>query len=252
MFWKLISGWLDPRTIARFHILDSNYKSELLKYFDPSDLPDFVGGTCHCTYYGGCVPWCTSPGYENPNYRDDALIANISPGSVFCHEVEITSVGQVINCWFSANGQEINFKVMKVDTAEEVFPLKNFEGEKWVHVPITPSSTGTFTLIWQSEKRKIKDLKLQISVDSDPFSEQPENITIRTIQEEDEYLQSSQSNNNSNQTELSNFGEIQIAPQIWSKRWFTLLNGVLRIYNKKKVLNLPKNLSLLIRPFFFP
>ncbi len=50
--WSLIKPWLDEATVRKIHILGKGYKTELLTYIDPSQLPADLGGSCHCK--GGC------------------------------------------------------------------------------------------------------------------------------------------------------------------------------------------------------
>ncbi|WCJ25932.1 Phosphatidylinositol/phosphatidylcholine transfer protein SFH11 [Euphorbia peplus] len=62
MLWKAIRAFLDPRTLAKIHVLGSNYLNNLLEVIDASNLPSFLGGNCTCSDYGGCLlsdkgPW---------------------------------------------------------------------------------------------------------------------------------------------------------------------------------------------------
>ena len=50
--WSIIKRFLDPKTIAKVHILGSDYQKELCQLVDGSSLPKFLGGTCSCP--GGC------------------------------------------------------------------------------------------------------------------------------------------------------------------------------------------------------
>lgn len=51
--WKLIRGWLHPRTQAKINVLGSDFQSVLLERIDADQLPVRLGGTCNCE--GGCV-----------------------------------------------------------------------------------------------------------------------------------------------------------------------------------------------------
>lgn len=58
--WSLIKGWLDEATVAKIHILGSDYKKGLLEQIPADSLPTYFGGTCNCP--GGCSlsdagPW---------------------------------------------------------------------------------------------------------------------------------------------------------------------------------------------------
>ncbi|KAK8505584.1 hypothetical protein V6N12_038325 [Hibiscus sabdariffa] len=62
MLWKVIKAFMDARTLAKIHVLGSNYLSNLIEVIDPSNLPTSLGGSCTCADYGGCLrsdkgPW---------------------------------------------------------------------------------------------------------------------------------------------------------------------------------------------------
>eukprot|EP00257_Ricinus_communis_P009808 XP_002528928.2 phosphatidylinositol/phosphatidylcholine transfer protein SFH11 [Ricinus communis] len=62
MLWKALKAFLDARTLAKIQVLGSNYQSNLLEVIDASNLPSFLGGSCTCSDYGGCLfrdkgPW---------------------------------------------------------------------------------------------------------------------------------------------------------------------------------------------------
>lgn len=68
--WVLVKPMLDEVTVNKISILGSSYQAELLKFIDKENLPDFLGGSCHCEDLGGCLhvdkgPWSdgTIPGY---------------------------------------------------------------------------------------------------------------------------------------------------------------------------------------------
>ncbi|XP_051195324.1 phosphatidylinositol/phosphatidylcholine transfer protein SFH12 isoform X1 [Lolium perenne] len=60
LLWNTVKSFLDPKTTAKIHVLGNKYQPKLLEVIDPSELPDFLGGTCVCE--GGCMrsdkgPW---------------------------------------------------------------------------------------------------------------------------------------------------------------------------------------------------
>jgi len=60
--WAIIKGFLDEKTRNKIKILGGNYKKDLLEVVEADNLPDFLGGTCTCAEYGGCMysnlgPW---------------------------------------------------------------------------------------------------------------------------------------------------------------------------------------------------
>ncbi|KQJ98842.1 phosphatidylinositol/phosphatidylcholine transfer protein SFH8 isoform X2 [Brachypodium distachyon] len=62
LIWNSVKGFLDPKTSSKIHVLGSNYQSRLLEVIDPSELPEFLGGSCSCADKGGCLgsnkgPW---------------------------------------------------------------------------------------------------------------------------------------------------------------------------------------------------
>ncbi|XP_039046836.1 phosphatidylinositol/phosphatidylcholine transfer protein SFH11-like [Hibiscus syriacus] len=62
MLWKVIKAFMDARTLAKIHVLGSNYLNNLIEVIDPSNLPTFLGGSCTCADNGGCLlsdkgPW---------------------------------------------------------------------------------------------------------------------------------------------------------------------------------------------------
>ncbi|KAG8080685.1 hypothetical protein GUJ93_ZPchr0007g4611 [Zizania palustris] len=60
--WKVLKAFMEARTLAKIQVLGTNYLSTILEAIDPSNLPDFLGGTCSCSATGGCLlqdkgPW---------------------------------------------------------------------------------------------------------------------------------------------------------------------------------------------------
>ncbi|KAH7658795.1 Phosphatidylinositol transfer protein SEC14 and related proteins protein [Dioscorea alata] len=62
LLWNTIKSFLDPKTTSKIHVIGSKYQSKLFEIIDPSELPEFFGGTCTCADVGGCLksekgPW---------------------------------------------------------------------------------------------------------------------------------------------------------------------------------------------------
>ncbi|KAL5858253.1 hypothetical protein ACOSQ3_005711 [Xanthoceras sorbifolium] len=62
LLWNTVKSFLDPKTTAKIHVLGNKYQSKLLEVIDPTELPEFLGGTCSCADKGGCMrsdkgPW---------------------------------------------------------------------------------------------------------------------------------------------------------------------------------------------------
>ncbi|KAG8070526.1 hypothetical protein GUJ93_ZPchr0006g45013 [Zizania palustris] len=64
LLWGTVKGFLDPKTTAKIHVLGNKYQSKLLEVIDASELPEFLGGTCHCE--GGCMKADKGP-WKNPH-----------------------------------------------------------------------------------------------------------------------------------------------------------------------------------------
>ncbi|OAP65424.1 hypothetical protein AYL99_01396 [Fonsecaea erecta] len=66
--FSFVKSFLDPITVAKIHVLGSNYQKELLQQIPAENLPKEFGGECECE--GGCQfsddgPW-KDPKYAKP------------------------------------------------------------------------------------------------------------------------------------------------------------------------------------------
>ncbi|URE31053.1 CRAL/TRIO, N-terminal domain [Musa troglodytarum] len=60
--WKILSAFLEPRTLSKVQVLGTSFISKLSEAVDLSNIPEFFGGKCKCVEYGGCLrkdkgPW---------------------------------------------------------------------------------------------------------------------------------------------------------------------------------------------------
>jgi len=79
--FAVIKKFLDPVTVAKIHVLGSNYQKELLAQVPAENLPSEFGGTCRCA--GGCAlkddgPWQEKEWLESQSNapKADATLAD--------------------------------------------------------------------------------------------------------------------------------------------------------------------------------
>ncbi|KAI3921732.1 hypothetical protein MKX01_005421 [Papaver californicum] len=62
MLYGTAKKFLDPKTISKIQVLEPKSLGKLLEAIDSSQLPEFLGGSCTCSFEGGCLrsnkgPW---------------------------------------------------------------------------------------------------------------------------------------------------------------------------------------------------
>ncbi|KAJ7187647.1 hypothetical protein O6H91_22G061100 [Diphasiastrum complanatum] len=64
--WAIVKPWLDKRTQKKIEVHGSNFASKLLELADRENLPEFLGGCCHCP--GGCEHSDAGP-WNDPQFQ---------------------------------------------------------------------------------------------------------------------------------------------------------------------------------------
>ena len=77
--FSFIKGFLDPVTVQKIHILGSSYQTELLKQVPKENLPESLGGTCHCD--GGCMMSDMGP-WKDPKWARPAAWEKDAPAKI--------------------------------------------------------------------------------------------------------------------------------------------------------------------------
>ncbi|KAL2466996.1 Phosphatidylinositol/phosphatidylcholine transfer protein SFH13 [Abeliophyllum distichum] len=83
VLWPAALKFLDPKTIAKIHVLDPKSVEKLLEVIDPSQLPDFLGGSCTCSLEGGCLrstkgPWADPEIMKLVHNAESTLVRQIT------------------------------------------------------------------------------------------------------------------------------------------------------------------------------
>ncbi|WOG97898.1 hypothetical protein DCAR_0417239 [Daucus carota subsp. sativus] len=103
VLWPAAMKFLDPKTIAKIHVLEPKSLGKLLEYIDSSQLPDFLGGSCTCPAEGGCLR-------SNSGPWNDPLVMKL------VRNAETTSVRQITRV--SSDQQKIEVKQLSSDAGE--------------------------------------------------------------------------------------------------------------------------------------
>lgn len=100
--WPAAQKFLDAKTIPKIQVLEPKSLETLLEAIEPSQLPDFLGGSCTCASEGGCLrsnmgPW---------NDREIMKVVN-NADATFARHITIVSSNQ-----------------QKIDSRVQVQPVK--------------------------------------------------------------------------------------------------------------------------------
>lgn len=100
--WPAAQKFLDARTIPKIQVLEPKSLGKLLEAVDPSQLPDFLGGSCTCSSEGGC------------------LKSNVGPWK----DPEIMKVVNNAEATFARHITRVSSDQQKVESSVQVQPVK--------------------------------------------------------------------------------------------------------------------------------
>jgi len=153
-FWKLISPWLDKRTVSKIEVCGSNYLELLAKEMDPSIIPSYLGGPCiEADFTGGGV-WPGSLYQVSSDKFNCSTLVTIAPRDLCEVLSKVEHEGSVIGWKFSISKHDIAFGLyfQKPDNSrEEVVKMTRFDSrEGTIEGSITVMNTGTYVFLWDN------------------------------------------------------------------------------------------------------
>ncbi|WOL03861.1 phosphatidylinositol/phosphatidylcholine transfer protein SFH8-like [Canna indica] len=92
LLWNTVKSFLDPKTTSKIHVLGAKFQSKLLEIIEPSELPEFLGGSCTCEGHG-CLK------SEKGPWKDPNILKMVLSGEAQCARQIVTvsnSEGKII------------------------------------------------------------------------------------------------------------------------------------------------------------
>lgn len=133
VLYKLVKGFLDPKTRTKVHVLGSNFKEKLLEFIDEDALPEEYGGKCHCD--PACVraaePVEMDLKANDPELTEVPLVA----GKSFEKIVDSGVDGLTVSWFFRTEKHDVQFSVKWED--------KTNNKEEFIHPPQRYSADST-------------------------------------------------------------------------------------------------------------
>lgn len=135
LLWNSVKSFLDPKTTSKIHVLGSKYQSKLFEIIDPSELPEFLGGTCTCPDHGGCLK------SEKGPWKDPNILKMVLSGKAQCGRqiVTVSNDGGKIIAY--AKPQYPVIKGSDTSTAESSSEAEDFTSPKPSMSFMTPRLT---------------------------------------------------------------------------------------------------------------
>ncbi|KAJ4805818.1 Sec14p-like phosphatidylinositol transfer family protein [Rhynchospora pubera] len=82
--WRVLKAFLEAQTLSKIQVLGTDYRAALFEAIDPSNIPEFLGGTCACSASSGCLMQDKGP-WTNPEINH-LLEEVFSKGKKFAEE----------------------------------------------------------------------------------------------------------------------------------------------------------------------
>jgi len=150
-FWKGISLWMEPRTLAKLELIyaGQDISQELVKVIDPTQLPACYGGTLDRSIPQGGPIGAIPVQLSSKSTRGYVEV----PRSGTWEEVYKFNEGDIISWEFRTQTYDIAFSVylMNGDEKQEVVPSQRYEAFKRV---VTGSyaveTTGEYHFCWDN------------------------------------------------------------------------------------------------------
>ncbi|KAK7360867.1 hypothetical protein VNO77_02884 [Canavalia gladiata] len=139
MLWPAAQKFLDAKTIAKIQVLERKSLCKLLDIIDPSQLPDFLGGSCTCPGEGGCLKSSKGP-WNDPDIMK--LVRNVE--ATFVRQVPQMSneqqnldsfwiqkqKGQCMDALTTESGSDIDDSFSPIEQSRFSYPRLDLDHEE--------------------------------------------------------------------------------------------------------------------------
>ena len=85
--WKVISVFIDARTVSKIQFLGDKFMPTLLQYVGPEEVPPFLGGTSSFVYSGADILTAVAGDSSAISVRESLFLPPPPETSLFYHRV---------------------------------------------------------------------------------------------------------------------------------------------------------------------
>lgn len=173
MFWKLITPWLDPRTVAKLEIVGPNHVEVLSKVIKPEDIPSYLGGPCkENTVTGGGT-------FGGLTAEDNSDLKEVTVSYKDKHEivVDVDTAQSLIGWKFTLESHDIGFGVYyeKDSEREEIHPYNKYNSTDIVEGSHVAQQTGKYVFHWDNTYSYMRKKTVNYRVFVEPPVEKVQN-----------------------------------------------------------------------------